>query len=501
MNIFKRISKIIERLNLFKQKKRSKSIVPENDIQSKILEIEKSQESERKSIISQKDKSVHERVQILSDSQEKLIDEKVKILETSNTDKNFQKLKELNRELEILKTNFLYQFQFNFELKIIEQKLIKSISKELVPKTLFDNSFRNKQNLKIAAIENREAEKEEINKLKNEVVNFLLVRIHNEREAARKLKERLERERKLDEEYLKYINASFQAIKTRDFTLAKSKLNQALTIKPENKKEIIDLLESLDSKQREFKNNILSYKSLFDLAEKSFHDREFEKAIEFYTKAKQLNVDNLICIRRISDAQNKILKLKKREKEKKEKEKLEKEHREKFKSDAKEIVAFYQANGISEFYHYTDSRNLDSIIQNNGLFSLREMSNRNIFYHKGSETSELENYIRLSYTQNHPLLHVSKKKGRIRKEKTFKISLNVAELKETKFTNVNATRTKTYPTVKMGDDLNFIENNVKINIVKARNYRYLPPNQKPYYQAEIMVKDYLPLEYIKNLNN
>lgn len=679
MNIFKRISKLIEKLNPFGKKEDSRNDSAEKDIQTEISKIEEAQESEREIIAVKEDDSLPQRAEKLTSKQEKLIEQKVKVLDKSKSDKKVQKLKELNRELELLKTNLFLQSRIKFEIKPIEQNLVESISKELIPEIVFEISIAEKQDRKTTIAKNRVTEKAEINKLKSEVTQFSLVNTHKEREAIRKEQERLERERKLDEEYSKHINnsekelsnndfkeasnrlkqalkvrperneeiqkllkrvlqtesayierkrnekfttlinqsqkelsafnfekaksfikkalsvipekeneiqellkqvsiekknyddkildeqfgklvtdseqalknlnfdkatqcldkalsiksskrkeidqlkkkvalaktnyeqrklnrkfrelitASNQAIEFFDFEQATAKLNQALAIKPENKKEIQDLLENIKSKEKARKDKNLKFTSLFNLAKKYFHSGELETAIEFYTKAIQLNINNSKCNRRIADTQNKILKLKKREEEQKRKKQLEQELRDKYKSDAKEIVAYYKANGISQFYHYTDRRNLNSILQNNGLFSLREMNNRGIDYHQGSETYELPNYVRLSYTQNHPLLYISKKEGRIRQEKTLNIDLGVAELKQTKFTNVNAARTSTYPTVEVGDDLKFIRDNVKINIVRQRNHFDLSQDEKPYYQAEIMVKDYLSLEYIKNL--
>jgi len=162
-------------------------------------------------------------------------------------------------------------------------------------------------------------------------------------------------------------------------------------------------------------------------------------------------------------------------------------------------LTYFKQNGIFEFYHYTDTRNLNSILQNLGIYSLNEMDRKGINYEQGSETREMPDYVRMSYTKNHPLMYVSQNKGRIINVKVFEIDINVAALRKTKFTNVNAARTSTYPTVKTGSDLNFIKHNVKLNIVKQLNHFNLTAEEKPYYQAEIMVKDHVEIEYIKNL--
>lgn len=500
MNIFKRIiSKLIKKLNPFGKKEAAQKVPTKKDIQPEISKIEKAQKSEREITATKEDGSSPERVKNLTPKQEKLIEQKVEILDKSKSDKKIRKLKELNSELELLKTNLFLQSRIQFEIKPISQNLIESISKELIPEINFEVSTSEKKDRQTIIAETRKTEQTEINELKSKVTQFSLINIHKEREAIRKEHERLDRERKLDEEYSKHISNSEKELSNKDFKGASNSLRQALKVRPELNEEIQKLLRKIESAEKTYKDKNQKFISLFNLAEKYFHNGELEKAIEFYKEANELNIDNSKCNRRIADAQNKILKLKKRKEEQERKERLERELREKYKSEAKEIVEFYKTNGISQFYHYTDRRNLDSILQNNGLFSLREMNNRGIDYHQGSETYEWPDYVRLSYTQNHPLLYISLREGRIRQEKTLKIKLDVAGLRHTKFTNVNAARTATYPTVESGDDLNFIRDNVKINIVKQRNHFNLSPDEKPYYQAEIMVKDHLPLEYIKNL--
>jgi hypothetical protein len=162
---------------------------------------------------------------------------------------------------------------------------------------------------------------------------------------------------------------------------------------------------------------------------------------------------------------------------------------------------YFKQKGIYEFYHYTDSRNINSIIQNYGLFSLNKLDKEGIAYHQGSETREKPEYIRLSYTRNHPLLWVSKQNGRIEKEKILDIDLEVAGLKHTQFTNVNVARTSSPPTVIFGDDLSFIKNSVKLDVAKQQYGPRRDDPDHPYYQAEIMVKDHVELKYIKNLKD
>lgn len=496
MNIFKRISKLVQKLYPFGKKDDAQKITTEKDIQTEILNTEADKAAERQ-IKTSKDGSSPKRIESFNSKQEKLIKNKVKVSDKPKSDKVSLQLTEFYKELELLKRNLLLQSKF--EVKPINQNLIESISKELIPEIIFQFSTTERQDRQKSLAEIRKTEKAEISKLKNSVTQYSLMTIHKEREAIRKEHERLEREKILNEEYSKLIHNSEKELFKNEFREASSRLKQALKIRPERKEEIQDLLQNIESKEKAHNDKNQKFTALFNLAEMHFHHGKLEKAIKYFKRAKDLNYNNSKCNRRIVDAENKILKLKKRVEEQRSKEQRERKLQEKYKSDAKEIVSFYKANGISQFFHYTDRRNLDSIIQNNGLYSLCEMNNRGIDYHQGSETYELPNYVRLSYTRNHPLLYISKKQGRIRQEETLNIDLGVAMLRQTKFTNVNAARTSTYPTVEIGNNLKFIRDNVKINVVKQRNHFYLNEGEKPYYQAEILVKDHLPLEYIKNL--
>ena len=498
MSIF---SKIRNRIELIFSKiigERKENPITYFDIQNDLTEISKQQESERENVI---EKNINTTLSELSTKQIYLIEKKSETLNIRKSQNDFEKFKEINYEIERLETNSLLQSRVKFSPKKIDDVLIDLLSVELKDEKLDKNLLKTISEKRLKFEEARQNDLETISILKNNVLNFSLTQIHQKREEERKEKERIERERKINEQFENHVENSQKHQSLNHFEKAEKELLEALKIKPDKEKEVHELLTELQTEKQEFERRLTKFKEIFDNAENSFHRGNFEKAISIYRKAIKLNIDNQKCERRISDANYKIQRLKELEEERKRKEKKEKESREKFKDDAEAILNYFKQNGIFEFYHYTDSRNINSIIQNQGLFSLSELDKKGIYYHQGSETREKPEYIRLSYTRNHPLLWVSKQNGRIEREKILDIDLEVSSLKHTTFTNVNVARTSTPPTVKFGENLDFIKNYVKLDVVKRQYGPSREDSDHPYFQAEIMVKNQVELKYIKNIND
>lgn len=499
MNLFNKILRAIEKYIPFAEIVSQLEVLYSKGNESEIVNIENKLSKERIKILKFSIENRQRKIESLTDKQKKLIDQKCKILYISEFKNRLKIFNNLSEEIELLESNLILQNQINFNIEPVNTRKLTILSeglkvvdysKNLIPK-LTEVRKNNKSK--------REEEIQQNENFKKEIFEFSLVKIHKLREEKRIKKERLEKEKKLNRQYQKSINNSKKALSNHKFTLAHEYLTEALSIMPKRKDEIKIIQHNVNRLENDYNDRKADFEKMFSSAENYFHDNELDQAIVKYKEALLLNIDNQKCNRRISDAQNKISRIRQLEEEQRIKEQAEKERREKYKDDADEIIAFYRKNGVSKFYHYTDTRNLNSILQNNGLLSLNEMNRKKIDYQQGSETYEMADYVRLSYTQNHPLLHVSKRQGRIRQEKTLEISLDVSGLKHTKFTNVNAARTSTAPIVIIGDDLNYIKKHVKMGVVMQRNHFDLSDKEKPYYQAEVMVKDHLPLDYIINL--
>lgn len=165
------------------------------------------------------------------------------------------------------------------------------------------------------------------------------------------------------------------------------------------------------------------------------------------------------------------------------------------------IPIFLKSQGIDMFYHFTDIGNLESIIENGGLYSWKGLENKCI---KASLSSDelsrqldtkksLQDYIRLSFTDYHPMsTKVEKEDGK--KLVWLEIDLDIALWESTLFSDMNATDNN----VTVRGDFDFLKT-LDFDIFRQK-YNNLDILEKKKYQAEILVKDFLPIKYIKNIN-
>ncbi len=171
--------------------------------------------------------------------------------------------------------------------------------------------------------------------------------------------------------------------------------------------------------------------------------------------------------------------------------------------DYKDIL---RNNGITKLYHFTDRRNLKSIVEHGGLVSWGDACDRDmsIAAPGGSDTSHsldrrmgLEYYVRLSFVPDHPMMHVAMNDGRIDDPVILEIDPQVAYLGGSKFSDRNAARASAG--VKVGDSLSDLRN-LRFNLFN-KSYFDLDSDEKPYYQAEVLVFHEVPLCYIRNITS
>ena len=159
-------------------------------------------------------------------------------------------------------------------------------------------------------------------------------------------------------------------------------------------------------------------------------------------------------------------------------------------------------------YHFTDRDNLEAIINNGGLYSWKDCEYKGISIPKpggggpGSLSWELdarkglENYVRISFTRNHPMMYVAMNEERISKPVILEIDPSVIYDENSKYSNMNATRNGANIGARIEDF-----KSIHFNTVKAKNHFDLDTNEQPYYQAEILVKNFIPLSLITNIGN
>ncbi|WP_223649430.1 DUF4433 domain-containing protein [Hymenobacter psoromatis] len=159
---------------------------------------------------------------------------------------------------------------------------------------------------------------------------------------------------------------------------------------------------------------------------------------------------------------------------------------------------------IIQFYHFTDRENITSIQQQGGLYSWLTAERKGIHIPKPGGVGfgrdldrryKLENYVRLCFTKNHPMLFIAKGDGRIQNPVILEISVEVALLKDTRFSNMNATKNGH----QQGSEIEDL-NRIRFDLVRLRNHFDIPQDEKHFYQAEVLVLERIPLEYITNIN-
>ena len=164
-----------------------------------------------------------------------------------------------------------------------------------------------------------------------------------------------------------------------------------------------------------------------------------------------------------------------------------------------------ERNNIKCLYHFTDRENLESIISNGGLYSWADCKAKGIDIPKpgGSVQSRqldtrdnLQNYVRVSFVTQHPMMYVAMNEGRISNPVILKIDPKVIWMEGTKYADRNATKNG----AQVGGELSDFER-IHFNAVKANKHFDLDEDEQPFFQAEILVKNFIPLEYITNIAN
>lgn len=177
-------------------------------------------------------------------------------------------------------------------------------------------------------------------------------------------------------------------------------------------------------------------------------------------------------------------------------------------SNWQEFKNVLEQHNIKKLYHFTDRDNLAKIISSGGLYSWKDCEEKGISIPRpggggpGSlswnldAAKGLENYVRISFTQQHPMMYVAMNDGRISNPVILEIDPEVIFEESTKYSNMNATRTGASVGGSFADF-----KAIHFNSIKARNHFDLDLNEQPYYQAEILVKNFIPLTAITNISN
>lgn len=170
-------------------------------------------------------------------------------------------------------------------------------------------------------------------------------------------------------------------------------------------------------------------------------------------------------------------------------------------SNWRDFQRVLQENGITTFYHFTDFHNLKSIKEQNGLYSWHYAdSNGIVINFPGGDTLSrdldkrygLQDFVRVSLCTDHPMQYRLEQRGR--NLALLKVDIEVAYYENTIFCNINATDSSH----KKGNHLEDLER-IRFSATKRNFVSREDPDFK-HHQAEVLVKTWIPLEHITNIN-
>lgn len=159
-------------------------------------------------------------------------------------------------------------------------------------------------------------------------------------------------------------------------------------------------------------------------------------------------------------------------------------------------------HGVQCFYHFTDEMNINSIKKLGGLYSWYYCSQHDIeIPNAGGDSKsraldckyDLQDYVRLSFCNDHPMAWRKKQEGA--RLVLLKIKIDVATFRDTMFSDMNAADSDH----SHGNSLPDLQR-VDIDATKENYVRKDSPIFHTH-QAECMVKTFIPIEYIININN
>ena len=171
------------------------------------------------------------------------------------------------------------------------------------------------------------------------------------------------------------------------------------------------------------------------------------------------------------------------------------------KENSAQFVEYLRNAGITCLYHFTSRRNLESIIRHVGLYSWWYLETHHIpipcaggteFSRQLDRYNGLHDYVRLSFCPEHPMAYRLTQSGE--DVVVLRISLEVVELADTLFSDMNATDSCHHH----GGSFEDLK---RINI-RATQRRYVRRDDPEFkaLQAEVMSKTFIPSKYILNLN-
>lgn len=174
-------------------------------------------------------------------------------------------------------------------------------------------------------------------------------------------------------------------------------------------------------------------------------------------------------------------------------------------SNWQEFQQILDEHNIKSLYHFTDRENLESIIKNGGLFSWADCKERGIsiakpggdsLSHSIEKRCGIDNFVHLSFTDHHPMMTVAMDESRICNPIILQIDPSILFETESLFSNMRATRVNAH----VGDTLEDLTH-IHFDSALVDDPSDLEAYEKPYSQAEVLIKSFVPLCYITNIES
>ena len=173
-----------------------------------------------------------------------------------------------------------------------------------------------------------------------------------------------------------------------------------------------------------------------------------------------------------------------------------------YKSNTEQILRLLRDKNIKYLYHFTSADNIPSIKKNKGLYSWDYMDRHgitipvaggDIMSRSLDMKYNLQDYVRLSFCQDHPMAYRLRMAGE--RIVLLMIDIRAAAFAGTQYSDMNATDSRHHHGPSMSD----LER-VDFSAVKRTYVSSSDPDFKTH-QAEVMVKTHIPSEYILNLDD
>ena len=172
------------------------------------------------------------------------------------------------------------------------------------------------------------------------------------------------------------------------------------------------------------------------------------------------------------------------------------------KIDKNHIQRYLLDNDIKYFYHFTERENIESIKRNGGICSLKycllnaiEVSTKgDMTLLRDTDASfGLEDYVRLSFCERHPL--IKKRQSAGADLVILKIKIDIAWRYDTLYSDRDAASNKH----QHGNTIEDLKK-VRISAIRKKDLEEWDPDYE-FNQAEVMVKSIVPIEYIENIDS